>query len=175
MSRLSRALREGFITGSIASITSTVALALAGRRENGHAAAPINAVSHWVWDRESLAANQPTARHTATGYLVHHGAAVFWGVLHAGAWGMHARNKRLAPAIMGAAAASAMACFVDMRLTPRRLTPGFEHRLSRRSLALTYASFGAGLAVASMLLTPREDPGARPPREGQPPPPTRAN
>ena len=56
--------------------------------------------------------------------------------MHAAAWGMQERNKRPAAALAGAAAAAALACFVDFRLTPRRLTPGFEQRLSTGSLAL---------------------------------------
>jgi hypothetical protein len=153
------ALREGLVTGTIAGIASALALAFAGRRENGAAAAPVNAVSHWVWNREAFRANRPSVRHTVTGLLVHHAASVFWGTLHARAWGLRNGHKQAAPALAGAAAASAVACFVDFRFTPRRFTPGFEHRLSTRSLALVYACFGLGLAAGSMILKR----GARPP------------
>jgi len=44
-----------------------------------------------------------------------------------------------------------VAALVDLRLVPERLTPGFERRLSRRSLAWTYVGFGAGLALAGLL------------------------
>lgn len=158
MREFMRALREGFVAGSVASVASAVALAWCGRRETRHAAAPINAVSHWLWDRESLCADEPSVRHTLTGYAVHHGASIFWGTVHAAAWGMQQRNKRPAAALAGAAGAAALACFVDYRLTPRRLKPGFEHRLSTRSLALVYASFGLGLAAGSMALRERVRP-----------------
>jgi hypothetical protein len=46
-----------------------------------------------------------------------------------------------------------LACVVDCTVTPPRLTPGYEKRLSRRSLALVYLAFGAGLAAT--LLRPR--------------------
>jgi hypothetical protein len=46
MSPWKQALREGAIAGSFASLVSTAALLLAGRRENGHPAAPVNAISH---------------------------------------------------------------------------------------------------------------------------------
>src|SRR5436190_14220581 len=118
MQKWKRALREGWLGGSIASAASTAALLLAGRRDARHAAAPVNAVSHWVWDREALRANAPSARHTIVGLLVHQGASVFWATLHARAWGMHERNKRPVPAVAGAAVTSALACFVDFRLTP---------------------------------------------------------
>lgn len=168
MSTWARALREGMVTGGFASVASAAALAFAGWRECGRAAAPMNAVSHWIWDRESLQADEPTARHTITGYLVHHGASVFWGTLHARAWGMHDGNKRPVPALAGAAVASAVACFVDYRLTPERLTPGFEHRLSTRSMALVYASFGLGLAAGSMMLRRRRERASRPRPEAPP-------
>ena len=170
MNPWTRALREGLVTGSIASIASAIALALAGRRENHHPAAPVNAVSHWVWDREALCADKPTVRHTVTGYLVHHGASVFWGALHARAWGMHPANRKPVPALAGAAVASALACFVDYNLTPRRLTPGFEHRLSRRSMAFVYASFALGLAAGTVLLRRQAAPGARRTRAAPQPP-----
>ena len=149
-----QALREGAISGSVASILSTVALALAGRRENGTCAAPVNAISHWVWDRPALREDGTSARHTLIGYLIHHGASIWWGTLHARAWGARARAKRPGPALLGAAAAAAVACFVDYKLTPERLTPGFEHRLSTKAMAAVYGCFALGLALASMAVAP---------------------
>jgi hypothetical protein len=55
--------------------------------------------------------------------------------------------------VVPAAATSVLACFVDYRLTPDRLTPGFEKRLSRRSLFVVYALFAAGLAAGTLLQT----------------------
>jgi hypothetical protein len=155
MNAWEEALREGAVTGSMASVASALALVAAGRRENGDGAAPVNAVSHWVWGDAALREGGPTLRHTLTGYLVHHGASIFWGTLHARAWGMRAGAKRPLPALAGAAAASAIACFVDYRMTPQRLTPGFEHRLSTRAMVLVYACFGLGLALGSLSLARR--------------------
>ena len=144
------ALREGAIAGSVASLSSTAALAMAGRRENNHSAAPVNAISHWFWDRRALREDGPSLRHTLTGFLIHHGASIFWGALHARAWGCRPQAKELAPALAGAAATAAVAYFVDYRLTPRRLTPGFEHRLSGKAMLAVYACFALGLAAGSM-------------------------
>lgn len=155
MSHWKQALREGAIAGSVASMASAAALLVAGRRENGHAAAPVNAISHWVWDRPALRRDRPSLRHTLVGYLVHHGASIFWATLHARAWGCRPEAKQPGPAVAGAAAAAAVACFVDYRLTPRRLTPGFEHRLSRESLAAVYVCFALGLALGSMAAVQR--------------------
>ena len=155
MSPWKKAFEEGAVAGSIASLASTVALVAAGRRENGHSAAPVNAISHWVWDRPALVENRPSLRHTLTGYLVHHGASLFWGILHARAWGTRPDAKQLVPALAGAAAAAAVACFVDLRLTPRRLTPGFEHRLSATAMATVYGCFALGLALGSIAMAQR--------------------
>jgi hypothetical protein len=150
------ALREGAIAGSAAGVASAAALALAGRRQDGAAAAPANATSQWLWGDRALREDRPSLRHTATGYLIHHGAAVFWGVLHARAWNGRAQRLRPGPALAGAAAASAVACLVDFKLTPHRLTPGFEHRLSRGALAVVYGCFALGMAAGSIWAARRE-------------------
>ncbi len=143
-------LREGAIAGSVASIASATALALAGQREVGAAAAPTNATSQWIWGDRALHQDRPSLRHTATGYLIHHGASMFWGVLHARAWNGRQQRMQPGPALAGAAAASAIACFVDFKLTPHRLTPGYEHRLSRGALGVVYGCFALGLAAGSI-------------------------
>jgi hypothetical protein len=150
MGAWNRALREGLLAGSVASLLSAAALAVAGRREDGHSAAPVNAIAHWFWGRSAFRENHASLRHTLAGYLVHHSASVFWATLHARAWGARPEAARAGPAAAGAAAAAAVACFVDYRLTPERLTPGFEHRLSSRALLGVYACFALGLALGSM-------------------------
>lgn len=52
--------------------------------------------------------------------------------------------------VAAAAATSAVACFTDYRLTPRRLQPGFEQRLSTASLTAVYAAFAFGLAAGAL-------------------------
>jgi hypothetical protein len=63
------------------------------------------------------------------------------------------RNRRqrptLANAAVDAAAVTALASVVDLKLVPSRLTPGFERRLSKRGLAMVYLAFGAGLLLAA--------------------------
>jgi hypothetical protein len=59
--------------------------------------------------------------------------------------------------VVGAAAAVAtLANIVDYKLTPKRLTPGFEKHLSRGSLALVYTAFGLGLVGAAQWRAHRE-------------------
>lgn len=93
--------------------------------------------------------------YTVTGYLVHHAASVFWGVLHAKAWGASEQAKKPLPAAAGAMVTAGTACFVDYKLTPKRLTPGFEHRLAKPEMANVYACFALGLMLGSMLMKKR--------------------
>lgn len=155
MNSWNNALREGLVSGTLASLLSTAALAVAGRRETGHAAAPTNAVSHWAWGEEALRHNRPTLRHTLLGLAIHQGASVLWATLYA----------RLRPegtvhdpvtATTGAAATAAMAALVDFKCTPQRLTPGFEHRLSGPALLAVYACFAAGIALGAMAMDEHE-------------------
>jgi hypothetical protein len=144
-------LRTGLIAGTFASIASTAALMLCGRREAGSAVAPTNATSHWLWGRQAFAVYRPTLRHTGLGYATHHASAIFWAVLYA--W-LHAERhpaQSVPAALAGAGTATAVACAVDYTVTPRRLTPGFEHHLSKGSMASVYGLFAVGLAAGCLL------------------------
>ena len=149
-------LREALVSGSVASAVSALTLAIAGRYDGPQRpAAPINAISHWIHGDSALHKDKPTLRYTLTGYLIHHAASIFWAVLHAQAWNRRHEAIDPLPAMATAAVTAGVACFVDFQLTPQRLTPGFEHRLSRPALAGVYASFALGLALGSFLATRR--------------------
>lgn len=146
-----RVLRTGLIAGTCASLASTAALMLLGRREAGSLVAPTNATSHWLWGDRAFAVYRPTLKHTAVGYATHHASAVFWALLYA--W-LHAERhppRSLPEALGSAAAATAVACTIDYTITPRRLTPGFEAHLSKRSMGVVYGLFAVGLAAGCLL------------------------
>ena len=144
-----RAFNRGVLSGTCASILSTLALAARGRSENGSALAPINAVSHWYWGDHATQQDRPSFKYTVPGYLTHHATSIFWSVLFEKTFGGKLRG-RPAQTVAASAATAAIACFVDYQMTPRRLTPGFEHRLSKASLFLVYTLFGAGLAITEL-------------------------
>jgi len=144
-----RAFNRGLLSGTCASILSTAALAARGRSEAGSALAPINAVSHWYWGDRATRVDHATVKNTVPGYLTHHATSIFWAVLFEKVFGGAMRGRPGRTLAMSAATA-AVACFVDYQMTPRRLTPGFEHRLSRASLFLVYTAFAAGLAVTEI-------------------------
>jgi hypothetical protein len=149
------ALREGAIAGTVAGLLSTVVLAISGQRQSGSAVAPINAVSHWLWGDEALHAQEPSLRHTVTGFVTNHLAAMFWAGLYSLAYGHRDEAKRLPQAVTGAVVTSAVAYVVDYHVVPKRLTPGYEHRISSGAMLATYGALAAGLALGALLLGQR--------------------
>jgi hypothetical protein len=145
------ALQRGAVGGVTSSLASTAALALMGQREAGSAFAPTNAVSHWLWGDKAARHDEPSLRYTLPGYLIHHGSAMFWSVLFERLCGPLLDRRQPAATLAAATATSALACAVDYTLTPQRLRPGYEKRLSRPALVLVYGAFGAGLAAGAML------------------------
>jgi uncharacterized membrane protein YccF (DUF307 family) len=153
---------RALLAGSCASLLSAVVLVIAGHRETGSAAAPINAVSHWCWDREALHRQRIDGRHTVTGYAIHHVASIFWAALLSAFLRSRPALNTLPRTVAACFATSAIASAVDFKVAPERLTPGFEHRLSRTALVLTYVLFGVGLALGSLALAEsRESRGPR--------------
>jgi hypothetical protein len=143
------------IDGSIAGLLSTAVLAWRGRCDDGDAAPALNAPSHWVWGDRALHEDRLTLRHTVLGQGIHFVSGLWWAAVYAWLQGRR-RHRRPATVVADAAAVSAMAAFVDLRCTPERLTPGFERRLSPRSLWLVYGSFALGLTIGGVAaLQPR--------------------
>lgn len=146
------AMKKGAFSGASASVISTLALAALGKRETGSPFAPTNAISHWLWGDRAFAHDKPSMRHTLTGYVIHHVSATFWGVLFERLMGDKLGRNRAAATLASSAAATAVACFADYKLTPKRLEPGYEERLSTPSVALVYGAFAIGLAAATLYL-----------------------
>ncbi|MDO4592457.1 MAG: hypothetical protein Q4B46_06595 [Comamonadaceae bacterium] len=148
--RTSRLLHEAWVAGSLASALSALALTWAGHREIRSSTAPLNAVSHWRWGNPALRKRGFTGRHTLLGYAIHHCASIWWAGIHAIARHRHPRADQTSTVLLGALTTSAVACVVDFKCTPQRLTPGFEHHLSRKALAGVYLHFAAGLALGAL-------------------------
>ena len=145
----SRTLERAAISGTVAAVLSTLTLAILGRRESGSAVAPINAVSHWYWGRRAARQDGATLKYTLPGYLTHHAASIFWAVLFERLFARPAQRDP-ATALARGVTVAAIAAAVDYTITPRRLTPGYEARLSVPSLVAVYAAFGVGLALTGM-------------------------
>lgn len=135
------------LSGSVASATSTIALAVCGERESGSAAGPINGPSQWLWGQAEAYTREPTWRHTATGYLIHHAMSILWANAYEA---LQSRSQRKASSTLAnAAVVATLAYVVDYGVAPRRLRPGFKKHLGPTSIFCVYASFGAGLALAA--------------------------
>jgi hypothetical protein len=168
MSFWSKFLRKTLVTGSVASAMSMAMLMHRSRREIGTRAAGPNAESHWLHGDEALRVNRVTWEHTALGLATHHASALCWGALYEALLMAVARapeNRRgdvfdgrdvddrgdAGTLIASAVVVSAVAAAVDLRLVPERVTPGFQRRLSSRSVTAFYVAFGVGLAVGAAL------------------------
>ena len=72
------AMKRALFSGSVASVASTMALALCGRRDVRSAVTPLNGPSQWVWGSAAPYEDGFSVRHTLVGYAIHHLASVFW-------------------------------------------------------------------------------------------------
>ena len=140
-----------------AALLSGLLLLRQGRRDTRSAAAPLNAISHWLWPAGALRARDFSVRHTFTGGLIHYGASCFWSALfdlRPGAPAARPIERRPGPSprpphrrvLVDALALTAVAAWVDLVLVPPRLSPGFERRLTDGSLCRVYLAFALGLA-----------------------------
>jgi hypothetical protein len=132
------------LTGATTAIATGVAIPLCGRMEGLPAAAPLNAVSHIVWGDRAAAHDAPSWQYTATGTALNTAAMVGWSALFqlfAGPPRARTATRSVAVALVTTAAAY----IVDYHVVPRRLTPGFEKRLSGASMWAIYIALAAGL------------------------------
>lgn len=142
--------RAAVVSGSVASVVSTAALALLSTVEGRGAAQPTNATSHWWYGDRAARVASPSAAETAVGYATNHAAAIFWALLFE-----TLRSRLSVRSLSGsaqlAAATAMVAAVVDYGLVPKRLTPGWELVLSRKSTAAAFLALAAGLTLGGML------------------------
>ena len=153
---------SALISGTIASVASSVALGLLARAEGKSAARPINATSHWSHGEGAAKVRGVDAAHTATGYLTHHGASVMWASIMEAILSTR-RNVSPSEIALTAAGVSVLAAAVDYGITPKRFTPGWEDVLTKKSMAGAYAAMAVGLAIGG-ILTSKYLPGSYAPR-----------
>jgi hypothetical protein len=149
-------LLNTLITGGIASLATTVAASLFSKAEGKSAARPINAVSHIAWGEEATHRSEPSVKYTLTGALLNTAAVMSWGLVQEVLLGRFARKKSVPKALAAGAAVSGLAYVTDYHVVPKRLTPGFEDTLNKKSLAGIYAVLAVSLALGAMLAN-RED------------------
>jgi hypothetical protein len=142
------AVRASAYTGTFASVATTAAAAAFGKAELGRAVAPLNAVSHVLWGDQAARRNALSGKYTATGAAINHAGSMFWALVYEKLFG-HART--VPGVLLGSAAVAALAYVTDYHLVPKRLTPGYELRLPKRSLTGVYGALALGLSVGALL------------------------
>lgn len=137
---------RALVSGSVASVLSTLTLSWLCHRDGGAPASGTNATSQWLWGEPARYRDAPSLRHTLLGYAIHHASSVFWAFGFERLAGRRGRPARIAAA---AGMTAAVAYAVDYHAVPRRLTPGFERHLSAGGMLATYAAFAVGLCLGS--------------------------
>jgi hypothetical protein len=138
------------ISGTVASLVSTAALALLAKAEGRGALQPTNSTSHWLHGRAAARYEHADARHTLVGYGTHHASAVFWA-LPFETWLANHPARSSADVLRDACVMSAIAAAVDYGAVPKRLTPGWEMVLSKQSMVAAYGSLAIGLALGAII------------------------
>lgn len=155
MKSLANVCRDSLLPAAVAGVAVLGTLALAGRRDSRSAIAPINASSHVIWGDDAAQIEQPTLRHTVPGVAINLGAVFWWAFIFRFLFGRVADRGPL-PALAAGASTMTLAWLLDYKVLPRRLTPGWELRISDRSLFAALAVMGAGLGLGAILSTARE-------------------
>jgi hypothetical protein len=145
------------VTGTVAGLASAAALALLARAEGKGTLRPINATSHWLHGERAAAHGELDATHTLVGLATHYASTVFWA-LPFEFWRARRRPRSAGMLLRGACLTSAVAAAVDYGITPKRLTPGWELVLGKRSLAATYGVLALGLLCGTTLAQVTVDP-----------------
>lgn len=150
---LNQSLKSIALSGTVAGITSTLALALMARLEGKGALQPVNSTSHWLNGEQAASFKAADGSHTAVGLATNQAATFFWAALFE--WWI-SRRRPLSPLPMfgHALAASAVAAAVDYGATPKRFTPGWEFVLTKRSMAVAYIAMAVGMAAGALIVQP---------------------
>ena len=154
MTKWRRIVRDAAISGTTGSLVSTAALTACGWIEQRRPAAPNNGPSQWVWGELGAYKTRASWRHTGVGVGIHFLSSLFWAMCHERCFG-DGRRKTNTQLVARALVTAGAAAFVDYRVAPRRLMPGFDKQLSRSSLFVVYAAFALGLALPALLRTAR--------------------
>ena len=150
MKKWHQLIRNSLYTGSVASAATTLAVAVCGEVQNGNSLAPINAISHIAWGDQAAVENDFSWKHTATGVVLNTAAVTSWAVLYESAFGERVRRGDVVGAVLGGLGVASLAYVVDYHIVPARLTPGFEKRLSTRSLGVVYSVLGLTLGLGAL-------------------------
>jgi hypothetical protein len=138
------------VSGTVASLATTAALAALAMAEGKGPLRPTNSTSHWLHGEAAGAVRRADSAHTLVGYGTHHASAIFWAFFLE-RWLADRPPRPPLILLRDASLVAAIAAAVDYGLVPKRLTPGWESVLSKRSILVTYGVLALGLAAGAML------------------------
>ena len=139
------------LNSATTSFATTAAVALLSKRDTGHPAAAVNAISHIAWGDEAAERDDVDVKHTLVGAVLNSAAMLSWAVIGE----LLPRPRTLLGAARNGVLLSGLAYVTDYYVVPRRLNPGFEQRLSKRSLFGTYAVLAGSYALSAALTRQR--------------------
>lgn len=142
---------DALISGTLAGIATAVAETVCGQAEQRGAAAPLNAVSHIAWGEQAARREDASLKYTGTGFLFNQAAAMMWASIYEYWFGRAAERGEIGKALTGGAAVAGLAYLTDYHLVPERLTPGFEKRLSGRSMAVVFGALALSLPLRGLI------------------------
>lgn len=140
-------ITHGLQGATLATLGTTAVAALAGELENHAPLGPINAVSHILFGDEAAKHDELSAKHTLTGALLNTAAIGSWAVVGELIFGGARRPQTIPAALAAGAVVSGIAYVTDYHVVPKRLTPGFEKRVSNKSLLAIYGALAIGLGL----------------------------
>jgi hypothetical protein len=144
-------LQDALVAGSIVCAATAATAALRGLSDSGSAVAPINATTHVVYGPEAGEVDTPDFKHTLLGIAINAGASVFWATVYERLLGRAGSRGNVGIPLLGGAAVGALAYLVDYHVVPKRLTPGWEERVSGRSLAMIFGAMALSLPIRRLL------------------------
>lgn len=138
------------VTGTVASVVTAGVLALLAKAEGKGALQPVNATSHWLHGEKAGRVKKADLAHTALGFGTHHASALFWAAPFE-AWLSLNPPRSPLKMLRDASVVAAIAAAVDYLLAPKRLTPGWEEVLSKKSVAATFVALALGLTAGGLI------------------------
>lgn len=142
-------------TGFLAGLLTTLAVMIFAALERESPFAPVNAISHIAFGDRAFHVTRAKGRFTITGTILNFIALMMWaGLQELIYWLTGWSSAMLGYAWLVALIVAVIAYVVDFYVVPKRLTPGFERVLSRRSLYFTYLVLALGLVVGALMRQP---------------------
>lgn len=135
-----------------ASVATTAAVAVCGQVEDGNGIAPLNAISHILWGESAAREGAASIDHTLAGVGLNTAAITAWSAVYELCFGVTARKGDVRAAFVGGISTAGLAYFTDYYVVPKRLTPGFEKRLSSVSMFVVYSTLALTLPLSSWMM-----------------------